>query len=501
MFKRGLRRALGSVVIGVSVFGCGVSGLGDREEAAVAQKKDALCGVVVDPTRSLAVTDPTALSRFSFQRTMDQILTTGDVTTGQTSLDLYKQWWDTQNDDATGVTSTRHCNDTNPNQNGFPIECPRAEGALASTNPFVAGNDHFTPVALFNRFDLAPSDGSNCGEYRIVYAKDSGLTNSLNRTFIIFEAALPNPNPSAGIEGCRPVAEFWALLSSDADATSRATKLENFYYNGLTGFAPVVDAAHYGGTTSSYVGSAGQIRTNQFMQFNWLLREFKVQRVCRRVLVKAATTTTTITKAAIIDPIIEPIDPIEPALSCSLVMNHVTVKANPFGPLFGTSGVAGSADFQTEFVANMGSLLAGNANDIGLLNSEQFNAGDSFSQGSQNNYATQAAGNAALLANITAALPAGSGLNSTHVLNRATTQSCAGCHQLSNGANLGTFSWPSSAGFVHVTENRTLSSALTGTFLPRRKTVLENFVNTCVVRKLTVAPSLTISGKLVGAAN
>jgi hypothetical protein len=45
-------------------------------------------------------------------------------------------------------------------------------------------------VGLFNRFDLAPFDGSHCGEYRIVYAKHSGIANSLARNMIIFEAAL-----------------------------------------------------------------------------------------------------------------------------------------------------------------------------------------------------------------------------------------------------------------------------------------------------------------------
>lgn len=486
------RISLKSLCIAALTFvsACGVEE--GRQQTKLEKSTDPLCGVVVDKTRSLFVTDATALGRFDFQRTMDQLIATGDVTTGQTSLNLFQQWWDTQNSDATGVfTGTRHCDDSNPNMNGFPIECPRAEGALASANPFVAGPNHFSPVAIVNRFDLAPSDGAHCGEYRIVYAKDSGLTNIFDRNFIIFEAALPNPTPKAGIEGCRPVAEFWALLSSDNDATSRANKLESFYYTGLTGFRPVVHAEHYGmgAVVGGYGGPAGQIRTNQFMQQFWDLREFKLARVCRSL----------VRLNALAQP--EPL-PIEPITSCSLVMNHVTVKGNPFGPLFSLSGPPESAAFQTEFVTNLGSLLATNVNGIGLVSGQEFNAGDSFSQGSQNNYRSQAATNAALHANITAALPAGSGLTSTNVLDRATTQSCAGCHQLSNNVNLGGgVTWPASGGFVHVNESRVISSALDTVFLPARKAVLEDFVNTCVIRKVTALPSITISGKLVGAAN
>ena len=66
--------------------------------------------------------------------------------------------------------------------------------------------------------------------------------------------------------------------------------------------------------------------------------------------------------------------------------------------------------------------------------------------------------------------------------------SCAGCHQLSNGKNLGGgVTWPASFGFAHVTEvNREssadglrfrISPALTNVFLPHRKAVLEAFLN------------------------
>ncbi|XYH98442.1 hypothetical protein ACMHYB_01370 [Sorangium sp. So ce1128] len=79
---------------------------------------------------------------------------------------------------------------------------------------------------------------------------------------------------------------------------------------------------------------------------------------------------------------------------------------------------------------------------------------------------------------------------------RATTQSCAGCHQLSDGASLGNgVTWPRKEPekpvaeqefrFVHVREDGELSQALTHSFLPHRDGILKAFLaahadqNTC----------------------
>ena len=98
---------------------------------------------------------------------------------------------------------------------------------------------------------------------------------------------------------------------------------------------------------------------------------------------------------------------------------------------------------------------------------------------------------------------------------RALTQSCAGCHQLSNNALLGgldasggLLTWPASAGFVHAVEDGTRSPALNNVFLPKRKAVLEQFLadtctSTCTgvrARRPAVAADpdevpLTITGK------
>jgi len=78
--------------------------------------------------------------------------------------------------------------------------------------------------------------------------------------------------------------------------------------------------------------------------------------------------------------------------------------------------------------------------------------------------------------------------------------SCAGCHRLSNNADLGAgITWPPSLGFTHVTERVTevvngetryvLSDALVNNFLPHRKEVLDDYLNhTLVLALLNLHP-------------
>ena len=70
------------------------------------------------------------------------------------------------------------------------------------------------------------------------------------------------------------------------------------------------------------------------------------------------------------------------------------------------------------------------------------------------------------------------------------TTTCAGCHQLSNGDNLGDgMQWPASLGFVHVSERQqvpcdnptsgncfAISPGLRDHFLPDRRDSLEQFL-------------------------
>lgn len=490
----------------------GSEDIGSSQQAIVKPPEPACASGEIDPSRSLLVTDPQVLDRFALQPVLDQIIALASVS-GPGSLELYQRWWDSQNAAPGVFPDAIHCNSEvtpagAPAINGFPIQCPRNEGALATSNPFVSGPDFMKPIAVVNRFDLAPTDGSHCGEYRIIYAKKSGETDILNRNLIIFEAVLPNPDPSCGVAACRPVAEHWASLSADPDPVSRADAIEDFYFNGLPGFAPVIHPAHYGMNASGggYGStSRGQIRTNQFMpgpnQQIWQLREFQLARTCSG----GPIGTFPIDPVPVDGPAVIELGEEEPpqdqelieASNCRLAFKPVTVKNNPFGALFNfTSTEPRAAPFRDHFISDVEPLSDNSVAGMGMATPDLFNAGQSNSQGQENEYRVHlnngGAGNPFIQS---IGLELGSldrgDLLTDNIADRATTQSCAGCHQLSNDDRLGGIvdpKWPRSAAppvavgvsFVHVSESSAVSLALRHVFLPRRKQILASFLDaTC----------------------
>jgi hypothetical protein len=353
-----------------------------------------------------------------------------------------------------------------PVLNDFPYTCREspAEGALAGLDPFVdpgSNPEEYLAIGLFNRFDLTPADASSCGEYRIVYARRGGIDNARLRNLFIVEAALANPHPQQGLKGCRKIVDFWADLSGIADLEERADRLETFYFDGIPSVPPVVHIDHLGAGASG----AGQIRTNQFLQDTtptrvWSLREFKLQRTC------SGSTCT------------------------AMYVVPVTVKTNPFGPLFAEPpGHARTVAFQADFLALVPGLAAGTLADLQFDPAELYNTGQAQANGTENNYTVQFPGETSgFAAAIRGALPAGSTLTAAEVVARAQALSCAGCHRLSNGAPLGGgLTWPPSIGFVHVSERDVevvdgqsrfkLSDALVQEFLPKRKQVMEDYLN------------------------
>jgi hypothetical protein len=395
----------------------------------------------IDPTRSLEVTDPTALANFSFQRVMSAITTSAHAT--NTPRQLWTQWMNTFAD----------CSNPKIDPNGFGIVCPRTESSLSTLNPFNLSGQHFTPTALANRFDLAPKSGADCGEYRIVFAMVNTPPGG-GRAFVIFEGRLPNPTPSQGLAGCAPVADFWAQLSTDPDPASRATKLDQFYFTGIPGFAPVVDAAHYGLTTTDITTAGprkGQIRTNMFVSnVQWNLREFQLTKPCAA------------------------------AASCALSVEHVTDKVEPANELFtGTSSLAPA--YQAAFLGQVASLSRAKAATITMTNGDRFNEYESISSGTGSTNVLYATFTEASFQSQIATKITNPNLTVTNILDRATTQTCAGCHQMSTSPphnQLGDgVVWPQSLGFVQINESSTLSPAILNVFLPQRSTVLTNFLN------------------------
>ncbi len=425
----------------------------------------------VDLRRSLAITDQPILANFTLKRVLDQVIATSGVA-GLTATTLFQQWWDTQNP-GPGLGLGAHCDDAtdgsgNPLLNGYPYTCrpAPAEGGHATCDPFApASTCSYLPVGLFMRFDLAPEDGRHCGEYRVVFAKDSGRVpaGAQDRNLLIFEAAMRNPHLNQGLRGCQKYVRAWAELSTEANIQNRRAKLEDFYFAGYQEFDPVITHANFG---ENPLG-AGQVRTNQFVQPDaprvWSLREFKLAKPC--------------------DP------------TCSLEFVPVSNKVNPYGPLFdGNSTDPNAGAFQSEFLSQVPRLATLDLNGIGMNVSDAFNSGQSQAAGAvlETNYPYHFGNGAnAFGAAIQSSLTSlGSSLTPGDIVARAQVTSCAGCHRFSNNASLGgTLSWPPSLGFTHVSERDVdletvggvtrfrISDALVNLLLPHRKQLVEDFLN------------------------
>lgn len=446
-----------SILIGAAAL-VAFAGCGDATSPAspdeLEQRTDALL-----PERSFAITDEHLLKPFPLERVLKQLVSLSGVS-GLSPLDLFQQMWDTQNPAPGAGTSGPHCDDQftwqgHPGLNDFPWECPRFEGYQAGINPF--GDDPlYIPIGLFNRFDLAPATGAHCGEYRIVYAMRPGhpLADGNGRNFIIFEGILPNPNPQQGLAACVPVAKMWANFSFMPDSQVEV-EVEEFYFKGRFGFAPVVHPHHYGLMLGAkgYACSSGQIRTNQFNVDPWTMREYKLALDCR-------------------------------CGPCNLDMIPLTVKTNPYADLFNGGTVEPLApQLESTLTSQIASLAAADPNEITYGVDDSLNAAESPIDGFSD-YLGQASSNGPLHAAISAAIPAGVPLNSTNIIDRALTQSCAGCHLLSDGRDLGGgVTWPHSLGFVHIEEflqpngRYPISSALTSVFIPYREKLLLDFLN------------------------
>ena len=427
----------------------------------------------IDVNRSLFVHDRATLDAadFSLKRTLTKIASDAVAAgaTGATAQTLFRDLWDTQNTTASAAAPGGAQCDNPATLNGFPVVCRPTDGQQAKAPNLDAEMATYQAVGMVNRLDLAAAGWKNCGEHRIVYGRVGG---PIQRSFIIFEAVLPNPRPGCE-SGCRAVAEHWAGLSTVADPAERAHRLEQLFYTGLPGFDPVVHVSHYAAKTSGgYSGGSGQIRTNQFLQQPWMLKEFKLAIDCS-------------------------------SAPCRLDPVPIPVKLNPDGSLWteSTTGLANSFQ-QNVVLPQVGALGANNINTFSYQVPLQFDAARSQSQnppladhyfeaytnvpGVPGGFRTQL---------VTAAGAVAPALTDKQVVNRALALSCAGCHQpsafgLLAANSIGTgMSWPDSAGFVHVRAEASggvhaLSSALTTTFLPARAQNLVNMLNdkVCICR-------------------
>lgn len=406
--------------------------------------------------RSFAITDEAVLAPFRFERVLDAIAD-GGPGSGET---LFRQWMDTQNA-APGLDAAMpHCDDerTNgiPTLNGFALRCPAVEGALA-TAPYVP--DSFVPIGITNRFDMADAAGAHCGQYRLLFA--NGNLPATDAFHVIFEAALPNPRPHLGLAGCRPVAQFWADLSNVDALDQRRMLLERFFFEGLDGFAPAIDAAHF------RIAPAG-IRTLSINSDTGIgFRQFRVERRCNT--------------------------------SCREVVRADVLENIPSGTLFDANDTSErAARFRAAFLENVKTLATRDVNLYHMRIPAEFLVPDP-DPGTPDNVAflfrfvfkrsqATAAGKqfhdeiAAELARL------GSTLTPDEIVLRAETQSCVGCHF--SGTAVGEdVQFPAARlDFQHVTEKElddgeggagtrfAISPAMRDVFIPHRMKILRDFL-------------------------
>lgn len=433
------------------------------DEAFVGETAEPLT-ITVDPRKSILITDFDVVDTFSFKEVMDQ-LSDGHA------LDMFRQLFATQLPaGAEGAGSGPNCTGT---LNGWPEECPRLEGQEATRDPFTdpTAPESYKAITLSNRFDLAPANGANCGEYRINFARRSGNTNSGSgaRVFIAFEARLPNPNPNLGLAGCLPVVQFWRGLSSVSPAV-RAARLRNFYFQGLPGFLPVIHKNLFGAVAGP---QGGQIRLNEFLFIqaafgDWSMREYRLV-------------------------------PQPSGHSPSALLLPTFNDDTPARSLFNPSSTDPRAvRFQQEYFPNQVERLA--LQDINTLNyvdpvPDDLNTGDSHLTGNMTEFFSDYApefgtGPSAFRTAIQQKLSAlGSSLTPLNIVERATTLGCGGCHHFSQGkTTLGLpAAFPASLAFNQVGEDlvnipgepsrqRYETSALLEEALTHREQIMRDFL-------------------------
>jgi hypothetical protein len=177
------------------------------------------------PERSVIETNPDALAYFTLERALERA-------TAEDAASVYQAFvlsFAVRDDPS---SSEPRCDDETASMdgfstlNGFAVPCPAEASNLFYQLPA------WKPLSATNRFDLAPVGGENCGEQHLSFFYDhshSGQPDFPLQAYLRLEAVIANPHPERGLEGCRPLIDFWASLGRteyDApDARARAFEL------------------------------------------------------------------------------------------------------------------------------------------------------------------------------------------------------------------------------------------------------------------------------------
>lgn len=404
----------------------------------------------LDPRRVLIETRPAVLDEIGLDEVLAAIATNAGL--DPAPQDTHDRLFDTYRVGPMGEFSGPHCDDEQveggPSLNGFPLICPRSEGAFAAFDGALAG---WGAIAAVNRIDMAPQDGAHCGEQRMIFANP----NMVGRAFIILEAEIPNPAPECGVAACGAVARFWAELHEVDDPAERRARLRAAFIDGdaelqAAGFGPFMSA-------DNLTFGSGQVRTNNFVTGPWTLREYE--------LVPLDVGGQTLVQPQPVPVSGSPHD----LLWNDLLFNPVGTQCRD-AMLDALPGLLG------DDVATLGWTIPEACRSSESVEFQDFYE-DHLLSGS-GSFVTE------IEAEIAAVAP-GSGLDAADVARRAQFGgSCIGCHEHSAGVSLGGgLVAPPSLGFVHVSEELTepcgdgsecfaISPALGEAFLPQRMSAL-----------------------------
>jgi hypothetical protein len=330
-----------------------------------------------------------------------------------------------------------------PGLNGYPLQCGRLEKQQ------FFNLDTWFPIAAVNRLDLAAVDGSHCGQQRLVFANNAFIGNG--RMLMIIEAQVPNPSPGCGVDACLPVAEFWSAVDAAPSPLQRSNMIVNAFLGaGIGGgFGAFINANQLG-------PNGGQIRTNNFNDSPWTLREFHFQP--------------------------GPFGLPRPA----------PVGDSPNGQLWNDFGPFSQGAFcRNAFASAMTGLFTDNLAEMSFVVPEQCKDAESRNDFSQD-YVSQLNSGGGAFASFLNSQLAGTGLSAQDIAARARfAGSCIGCHQESSGSGLGRgVQAPFQFDFVHVNERSQvpcddgvgtcfgISDTLRNQFLPHRQQVLSSFLAT-----------------------
>lgn len=453
------------------------------------------CSVIPSESNALVVTkaDPdneiNLNANFGLRRTLQKIIDTSGSATTTTPEELFRSMREGY-ENSDGSLRLEHSN----NGVTMPVDPRPSELDFIISGDFIDATDvidEMEPTGIFNRIDLAAGDGSNCGEYRVVYhwikgAVDQfgGFEGGSKKFFIIFEAAYPNPSPAKGLAGCLPVAHFWESLNAISDSSVLIAKLAEFYFDGIdqdgVSLPAVINFNHY-------AQNSGQVRVNTFVNTNifpgpienpqmWQLREFRTAQVANDIVFAVDTVK--------VNPLAELYADSLPASLSHLPSNFITDFQNDFVDNVVEGLVApelANMQTQTEIVNSI------QMTDLPKYNEFQSNTGPGAGSRPDNQTDAIAPGDnfKAAVTQKLASLAIPATITADHIFVRARAMSCSGCHRVAqnSGEIAPGILWPQTGAgfeqgtrFVQIHEKGGLSRVLTDHFLVGRANALTDFI-------------------------